>query len=119
MFVGDVEGLFEGDAGCAQHAFFKGARDERDAVGNAARRREFRQRVSGIGSPVAARLRDFDETGAQGERGMAGEIGEGEHLVAERRDEEQIDLGKDARHFVGDLAAEAIGLHEIDGGEKA
>ena len=86
---------------------------------DAARRIEFGQRAVGVGRPVAAGFGDFDESGAQGERGMAGEVGDGEHFVAQRGDQQQIDFGKDARHFVGDHAAEAVGLDEIHGGEEA
>jgi len=46
----------------------------------------------------------------------------GEHFVAERGDEEQkiIDFRKKKTraHFFGDSAAQAIGLHKIDGGER-
>ncbi len=45
-----------------------------------------------VGGPVAAGFGDFDEAGAEGERRMAGEVGDDEHLVAQRGDEEQIDL---------------------------
>ena len=62
---------------------------------------------------------DLDEAGAQRERRMAGEVGDGEHLVAQRRHEQQVDLGEDARHLQCDLAAQAVGLHEVDGGEEA
>jgi len=58
------------------------------------------------------------KTGAHGERGLAGEIGDGEHFVAERWDEEQVDFGKNAGHFFGDSAAQAIGLNEIHGGQE-
>ena len=51
--------------------------------------------------------------------GMAGEVGDGQHLVAQRGHQQQIDLGEDARHLVGDFAAEAVGLDEVDGGEEA
>ena len=51
---GDGEGAFEGDACCAEGAFFEEAADERDAVRYAAWRIEFWQRVFGIGRPVAA-----------------------------------------------------------------
>jgi len=81
------------------------------------------EQVSGVGGPVAAGLGDGDEAGAEGERGMAGEVGEGEHLVAERGDEEEVGWvgagGEDAGHLEGDFAAEAVGLDVVDGGEVA
>ena len=44
---------------------------------------------------------------------------DGEHLVAQRRHEQQVHLVEDARHLAGDLAAQPVGLHEVDGGEEA
>jgi collagen type III alpha len=116
---GGGEGAFEGETGGDEAAFFKGRSDEGDAVGDAARRVELRQRVGRVGSPVAAGFGDVDESGAEGEGGVAGEVGDGEHLVTEGGDEEEIDLGEEAGHFGGDLAAEAIGLDHVDGGEEA
>src|ERR1700722_6889574 len=81
--AGYVEGALEGDADAAEHAFVEEFADERDAVGDAAWRAEFRQWVLWIGGPVAAGFVDCDESGAQGERGMAGEVGDGEHLVTQ------------------------------------
>ena len=49
---------------------------------------------------------------------MAGEVGDGEDLVAEGGDEEEIDLRHDAGHLEGYHAAEAVGLDEVDGGEE-
>jgi len=117
--LGDyVEGAFQGEAGAAQSAFFEEAADQGYAVGDAARRGEFRDGAAGVGGPIGAGFSDFDETGAHGERGLAGEIGDGEHFVAERWDEEQVDFGKNAGHFFGDSAAQAIGLNEIHGGQE-
>ena len=50
---------------------------------------------------------------------MAREIGDGEHFVAEAGDEEEFDFGEETSHFFGNLAAEAVGLDEVDSGEKA
>ena len=50
---------------------------------------------------------------------MAGVVGDGEHLVAQRRHQQQIDLGKHARHFLGHFAAQAIGLNEIHRRQEA
>ena len=109
----------EGEACVCDGAFFEEAADEGDAVGDSAGRIEFWKRVVGIGSPVAAGFGDFDEAAAEGERGVAGEVGQGEHLVAEGGDEEEIDLGHDASHLLRDHAAKAVGLHEVYGGEEA
>jgi hypothetical protein len=49
---------------------------------------------------------------AQGERGMARRVGDGEHFVAQGGNQKQVHLGEDAAHLVGDLAPKAIGLHE-------
>src|SRR5260370_2519801 len=69
-------------------------------------------------SPVRTRLRDLDKAGAEGQRRVAGIVADGEHFVAQRRNEEQIDLREDTGHFLGDFAAEAVRLDEIHGGEK-
>jgi hypothetical protein len=70
------------------------AAEQRHAVRHAARRRELRQRMLRIGRPVAARLGHLDEPGAQRQRRMAGEVRDRQHLVAQRRHEQQIDLEK-------------------------
>jgi len=80
---------------------------------------EFRQRILGIGRPVAAGFGHVDESGAQRERRLTGKIGDCQHFVAQRRHEQQIHFGKDAGHFFGDFAAEAVGLHKIDGRKKS
>ena len=71
-----------------------------------------------IGRPVGTCLGDFDKTGSHGERWVASIVADGEHFVAERRNQEEIHIGKNARHFLADFSAEAIVLHEIDGGKK-
>jgi len=87
-------------------------------VRHAARGREFWKGIFRIGSPVRAGLGDFDEAGSKRERRMAGVIADGEHLVAQRGNEQQIHLREEARHFLGDFAAEAVGLDKIHGGEE-
>src|SRR6266700_7118572 len=82
---GDCEGALEGDANTTQCAFFKEAADQGDAVGHAAWRGKLRQRIFRIGRPVRARLGNFNEAGAQRERGMPGLVADGEHFVAQRR----------------------------------
>ena len=94
-----IEFAFECDASLAERAFVEQAADESDAVGNATRRGELRQGMGGVGSPIAAGFRDFDEASAESERRMAGVVGDDENFVAERGDEEQVDLGHDAGHL--------------------
>lgn len=48
---------------------------------------------------------------------MPGVVADDEHFVAQRGHEEQVHLGEDARHFLRDFAAEAVGLDKIHGGE--
>ena len=86
IFAGYVEVLFEGKAGSGDGAFVEEAADEGDAVGDATGWVELWERVVGVGGPVAAGLGDLDEAGAEGEGGVAGEVGDGEHLVAEGGD---------------------------------
>src|SRR5713226_2446529 len=81
--VGDGEGALEGDPDATESAFLEEAPNEGDAVRHAARGRKFGQGIFGIGRPVRTRFRDFDETGAQGERGVAGVVADGEHFVAQ------------------------------------
>src|SRR5947207_10091351 len=45
---------------------------------------------------------------------MAGEIRDREDLVAQRGNQEHVDVRKDPHHLVRDLPAEPIGLDEID-----
>ena len=44
---------------------------------------------------------------------------EGEHFVAQRRDEQQIHLRKDAGHFLSHAASKTVGLDEVDSGKEA
>src|SRR5438046_1899661 len=62
---GNAEDAFQGHAGPAERALIKQAADQRDAVGNAARRNEFWQGVLRVGRPIGAHLGDFDKTGAK------------------------------------------------------
>ena len=75
VFAGYVEVALEGEACVCDGAFVEEAADEGDAVGDSARWIEFWERVVGVWSPVAAGFGDFDEAGAEGERGVAGEVG--------------------------------------------
>jgi hypothetical protein len=45
---------------------------------------------------------------------MTGEVGNGEYFVPQRRDKQQIHLGKDTRHLLGYAAAKAVGLNEAN-----
>src|SRR5437899_2034393 len=103
-FCGYVEVAFEGKAGAGDGAFVEDAADEGDAVRDAAGWVEFWQGLRGVGRPIAAGFGDFDEAGAEGERGVAGEVGDGEDFVAEGGDEEEIDFVHDAGHLEGDHA---------------
>ena len=84
MLAGYIEGTLQSEPGSADCALIEQASNEGDAMGYAAGRREFGQRVSGVGRPVAARLGDFHKTGAKGERRMTGEAGNGEYFVPRR-----------------------------------
>jgi hypothetical protein len=119
VFASYVEVTFEGKADAGDGAFVEEAADESDAVGDAARWVELWEWFAGVGRPVAAGFGDFNEAGSKSEGGVAGEVGDGEDFVAQGWDEEKVDLIHDARHFEGDHAAEAVGLHEVDGGEEA
>jgi hypothetical protein len=119
VFVHDVEGAFEGDRGAAECAFIEEAADQRYAVGYTPERREFGQRMGGIGGPVAACFRDFDKAGAQRQRRVAGEVCDGEDLAAQGGHQQHIHLAEESRHLDCDTAAKAVALDEIDGGKKA
>ena len=99
-------------------AFVKQPPNQRDAVRNSARRREFRKWTARIRCPVCAGLRNFHKTCSQSQRRMPGEICDGKHFIAQRRHQQQINLRKDTCHFFGNFAAKPIGLHKIDGGQK-
>src|SRR5439155_13916313 len=45
---------------------------------------------------------------------MPGEIGDDEHLVAQRRHEQQVYIREQSRHLERYLAPEPIGLDEVD-----
>src|SRR5260370_3428602 len=115
---GDGEGALESDADAPEGAFLEETADQGDAVGHAARGRELWKGIFRIGSPVRAGLGDLDEASSKRERRMAGVIADGEHLVAQRGNEQHIHLREEARHFLGDFAAEAVGLDKIHGGEE-
>src|SRR5216684_9048429 len=115
---GDGEGALESDADAPEGAFLEETPDQGDAVGHAARGRELWKGIFRIGSPVRAGLGDLDEASSKRERRMAGIIADGEHFVAQRGNEQQIHLRKEAGHFFGDFAAEAVGLDKINGGEE-
>src|ERR1700684_3939403 len=87
-----VEGALQGQGSAGQGAFVEQTANKRDAVGDAARGREFRQRATWIGGPVAAGLGDLDETCAHCEGRVTGEISDGEHFVMQRRDEQNVHL---------------------------
>jgi hypothetical protein len=95
----------------------KSAADQRDAVWNTAGRIERWQRMRGSG---AQSLRAFPKPArsrrAVRERGMSGEIGDGEHFVAQRGNQQQIDLReRSAFHFERNFTAKTVGLHKVNG----
>src|SRR6266849_5118289 len=114
-----VETLFQSQSCLHDRAFVKESPNERDAVWHAARRGEFRQRMSRIRSPVTACFGHLNKSGAQGERRMSGEVGDGEHLVAQRGDQKHIHLREDAGHFHGHFAPQTVTLYEVNSGEEA
>src|SRR5262249_17387333 len=59
------ERALERQSNTTQRALIKQTPDESDAVRDATRRVEMRQRPAGVGSPVAARLRDGNEARPQ------------------------------------------------------
>jgi len=50
---------------------------------------------------------------------MAGEVGDGEHLVSQGWNQEQINLGEQARHLDRDFSAETVALHKVHSGEES
>src|SRR5258706_2096598 len=89
------EGPFEGDPHLPQQPVVEQTADEGDAVRHPPRWVEFRQRVVGIRGPVAARLGDVHEAGAQRERRVTGEVRDRELLVAQRRHQQDVNLPED------------------------
>ncbi len=75
--VGDCEGALKSDADAAEGAFLEEAADQGDAVGHAAWGRKFWQGIFRVGRPVGTGFGDFDEAGAESERGVAGVIADG------------------------------------------
>jgi len=118
VFGGDGQGTLQSQGGTGKGAFVEEAADQGDAVGDTARRGEFRERGGGVGGPVAAGFGDLDETGAEGERWVSGEVADRQHFVAEGWHQQQVYLREEARHFAGRHAAHAVCLHEVDGGEE-
>ena len=56
--------------------------------------------------PSRCALLHFHESRPQGERWMSREVGDDQHLIAQRRNQQQIHFGEHARHFLGDFAAQ-------------
>ena len=50
---------------------------------------------------------------------MAGEVRDGQDLVAQRRHEQEVHPFENARHLLRDLAPQPIRLHEIDSGQES
>src|SRR5580692_12539254 len=114
--LGDyAESFFQCEAGLREGSFVEEATYQRYAVWDATWWRKLRDGAAWVGRPVGTRFGDFDKSCAHRERRMAGEIGDGQHFVAQRRNDQQIDLRKDACHFVGDFSPQPVRLHKIDG----
>ena len=120
MLCGDIEGSLQGDAGTAQGAFVEEAADEGDAVGDAAGRGElWAADVLGSG---AQSLRASETSTKPARR-----VSEGWPVklvmvsISSRREgtRSRSTSCDDAGHLLRDLAAEAVGLDEVDGGEEA
>src|SRR3954452_6038503 len=86
------EAPFQRQTGAAKGTFIEKPANEGNAVGYPARRIEGGQRAIGIRCPIAPSIRNFNKAGAQCERWMAGEVGDGQHLIPERRYKQQIHL---------------------------
>ena len=74
---------------------------------------------AGSGAQSLRASRHLHEAGAERQRRMPGEVADGEHLVAQRRHEQQVHVAEDARHLAGDLPAQPIRLHEVHGRQEA
>src|SRR6185437_8433518 len=117
-FPNNIELALKGDAYLANQAVVEQSPEDRDSVRHTSRWIELGQRIVWIGSPVAARLRDFDEAGTQSQRWMAGEVRDGQLLVTQRRHDQDIDLFEDAGHLERDFATQTISLHKIYGRQE-
>src|SRR6516225_9699611 len=87
-------------------------------MGNAAGRRKFWEGILRVRRPVRTLLANVNKSGAEGERGMARVVADGEHFVAQGRYKKQVDIRENACHFHADFAAEAVSLHKIYSREK-
>ena len=67
MFGRYVKRSLQGDPGTPDGTFVEKTPDQGNAVRYATRRVELWQRIRGIRCPIAARLRDFNETRAKGQ----------------------------------------------------
>src|SRR6185436_607020 len=83
-FAYDPELPLEGQSHLPDQTIIEQTAEDCDTVRHATRRTELWQRIRRIRSPVTSRFRDLDESGAQRERGMTGEVRYRELLVAER-----------------------------------
>src|SRR5690242_1838033 len=97
---GDLEYPFQCHPHRTQCPFVEQTTDQCDAMRNAAWRRELRKGMGGVRSPIAARLGNFYEAGSKCERRVAGEVTDRQHLIAERRCEQQIHIREDAHHLL-------------------
>src|SRR5580704_13309705 len=98
--------MLQTQSGLSRGAFLEEAAYQGYAMGNPARWRKFGKRILGIRRPVRTCLAHLNEAGAERDRWMAGVVADRQHFIAQRRDQQHIDLRKDTRHFFADLAAE-------------
>src|SRR3984957_841988 len=78
---GDVGPLFQRNTNPAQRTFIEQPPDQRYAVRHAPRWVEFRQRMLRVRSPIASRLGYLDKARTNGQRRMAGEVRDRQHLI--------------------------------------
>src|SRR5438094_3125867 len=66
----------------------------------------------------ATRYRQLHEARQKRERWVSSFVRDVEHLVSERRNEQEIHLRHHARHLAGHFTTQTIGLHKVDRREK-
>jgi hypothetical protein len=58
------------------------------------------------------------QIGLAGREGVSGDVRDGEHFVADRGNQQEIDLREKASHLFGYFPPQAVRLHEVDGVEE-
>ena len=96
-----------------QGAFVEQPADQRDAVRHAARRIELRQRMMGVGSPVAASFRNFNEAGTVvGEHSVIF-AGPAERIELVHRAEDRMIFARGALHAALWAKGQKPGLYSM------